>query len=33
VPAAQFDIPPGWKLMQPPPAKAEKEFSCPKAGA
>jgi hypothetical protein len=33
VPAAQFDIPPGWKLVQPPPAKAEKEFSCPKAGA
>ena len=33
VPAAQFDIPAGWKLIQPPPAKAEKEFSCPKAGA
>jgi hypothetical protein len=30
VPATQFDIPPGWKLIVPPPAKAPKEFSCPK---
>lgn len=31
VPATQFDIPPGWKLVVPPPAKAPKEFSCPKS--
>jgi hypothetical protein len=30
VPATQFDIPPGWKLVVPPPAKAQKEFTCPK---
>jgi hypothetical protein len=29
IPAAQFDIPAGWKLVQPEP-KAEREFSCPK---
>ena len=29
---AQFEIPPGWKLVSPPPAKsAPKEFTCPKA--
>jgi hypothetical protein len=33
VPPAQFDIPAGWKLIPPPPQKAPKEFSCPKAGA
>jgi hypothetical protein len=32
VPATQFDIPSGWKLIQPQPAKAQQEFSCPKAG-
>ena len=34
VPAAQFDIPPGWKLVQPDAARAgQKEFTCPtKAG-
>ncbi len=31
VPATQFDIPAGWKLDVPPPAKAQKEFSCPKS--
>jgi hypothetical protein len=31
VPATQFDIPPGWKLVAPPPAKAPKEFTCPKS--
>ncbi len=31
VPATQFDIPPGWKLVVPPPAKAPKEFTCPKS--
>jgi hypothetical protein len=30
VPATQFDIPPGWKLVVPP-AKAQKEFTCPKS--
>jgi hypothetical protein len=30
VPATEFDIPPGWKLLVPPPAKAQKEFTCPK---
>jgi hypothetical protein len=30
VPAAQFDIPPGWKLVVPS-AKAQKEFTCPKS--
>ena len=29
VPAAQFDIPPGWKLDVPP-ARTQKEFTCPK---
>jgi hypothetical protein len=29
VPSTQFDIPPGWKLVVPPPAKASKEFTCP----
>jgi hypothetical protein len=30
---AQFEIPPGWKLVTPAPAKsASKEFTCPKAG-
>ncbi len=32
IPSDQFEIPPGWKLQQPKPAKAEKEFSCPAAG-
>lgn len=32
VPAAQFDIPAGWKLIEPKPAKTSQEFSCPKAG-
>jgi hypothetical protein len=32
VPATQFDIPAGWKLIPPQPAKAHEEFSCPKAG-
>jgi hypothetical protein len=31
VPAAQFDIPAGWKLIEPK-AKTAQEFSCPKAG-
>jgi hypothetical protein len=31
IPASQFEIPAGWKLDTPPPAKAH-EFSCPKAG-
>jgi hypothetical protein len=31
VPASEFDIPPGWKLVPPPPAKAPKEFTCPKS--
>jgi hypothetical protein len=30
VPATQFDIPPGWKLVVPS-AKAQKEFTCPKS--
>ena len=31
VPAAQFDIPPGWKLVQPDAARAgQKEFTCPR---
>jgi hypothetical protein len=30
VPPAQFDIPPGWKLVVPS-AKAQKEFTCPKS--
>lgn len=33
VPATQFDIPPGWKRIEPPPGKAQKEFTCPKSGA
>jgi hypothetical protein len=33
LPAAQFDIPAGWKLIPPQPPKASKEFSCPKTGA
>jgi hypothetical protein len=32
IPASQFEIPAGWKLVQPPPAK-EREFSCPKSGS
>jgi hypothetical protein len=33
IPAEQFDIPAGWKLVTPKAAKGEaKEFSCPKAG-
>jgi hypothetical protein len=27
---AQFDIPPGWKLIPPPAKTASKEFTCPK---
>jgi hypothetical protein len=26
---AQFDIPPSWKLVVPPPPKPAKEFTCP----
>lgn len=33
VPPTQFDIPAGWKLLEPQPAKASKEFSCPNAGS
>jgi hypothetical protein len=33
VPATQFDIPPGWKLVPPKEQRAPKEFSCPKSGA
>jgi hypothetical protein len=33
IPATRFDIPAGWKLIQPPPAKEPKEVSCPKSGA
>jgi hypothetical protein len=33
VPATQFDIPPGWKRIEPQPGKAQKEFTCPKSGA
>ncbi len=29
---AQFDIPPGWKLIPPPPKAAAREFTCPKTG-
>jgi hypothetical protein len=29
---AQFDIPPGWKLIPPPAKSAAKEFTCPKNG-
>jgi len=29
---AQFDIPPGWKLIPPPAKSASKEFTCPKTG-
>lgn len=32
VPATQFDIPAGWKLVIPK-ERAQKEFSCPKSGA
>jgi hypothetical protein len=33
IPAEQFDIPSGWKLVTPKAAKGEaKEFSCPKSG-
>jgi hypothetical protein len=28
----QFDVPAGWKLLEPQATKAPKEFSCPKAG-
>jgi hypothetical protein len=31
IPATQFDIPAGWKLDVPPPAK-QHEFTCPKSG-
>lgn len=31
IPATQFDIPAGWKLDVPPPAR-QHEFTCPKAG-
>jgi uncharacterized protein YbdZ (MbtH family) len=31
VPPAQFDIPAGWKLVQPQP-KASSEFTCPSTG-
>ncbi|GAC1453841.1 MAG: hypothetical protein PVSMB6_08790 [Steroidobacteraceae bacterium] len=31
VPASEFEIPPGWKLIAPPPPKAPKEFACPKS--
>ncbi|HLY51377.1 MAG TPA: hypothetical protein VKQ31_00065 [Steroidobacteraceae bacterium] len=31
VPATQFDIPPGWKLVVPKPHE-EKEFTCPQGG-
>jgi hypothetical protein len=33
VPPAQFNIPAGWKLLEPQAVKAPKEFSCPKAGS
>jgi hypothetical protein len=34
VPAPQFDIPAGWKLIEPAPQKvAKEEFSCPKPGS
>ena len=29
---AQFDIPPGWKLIPPPAKSASTEFTCPKTG-
>ena len=32
IPATQFDIPAGWTLIPPAPAKEQKEFTCPKAG-
>lgn len=32
IPATQFDIPAGWTLIPPAPAKQQKEFTCPKAG-
>jgi hypothetical protein len=32
IPADQFEVPAGWKLMTAPKAKAEKEFSCPASG-
>jgi len=32
IPPVQFDIPPGWKLIPPPPPKAAKDFSCPGGG-
>lgn len=32
VPAAQYEIPAGWKLIVPKAGKGPEEFSCPKAG-
>jgi len=32
IPATEFDIPPGWTLIQPTPAKEQKEFTCPTRG-
>jgi hypothetical protein len=32
IPATQFDIPAGWTLIPPAPAKEQKEFTCPKTG-
>jgi hypothetical protein len=32
IPATQFDVPAGWKLIQPPPPQANKQSTCPKAG-
>jgi hypothetical protein len=32
IPATQFDIPAGWTLIPPAPAKEQKEFTCPKSG-
>jgi hypothetical protein len=32
VPPTQFDIPAGWKLLEPQATRASREFSCPNAG-
>ena len=32
IPSTQFDIPAGWTLIPPAPAKEQKELTCPKAG-
>jgi hypothetical protein len=32
IPATQFDIPAGWTLIPPAPAREQKEFTCPKTG-